>query len=167
MRLAANRIGREHKRLAEMDKFQFQQWALSLVDARPRHAGEGKGADRGVDGILQFYDGKDDRKEILVQVKGVGVSRNDMATLLGDVTNQKFSAGVLITLEPPTRPMRKEVAEAGRYKAKLYDKEFPTIQMLTIEGLLNRSQHIDAPPQANPFAKAQRESISGKQTSML
>src|ERR1035438_811589 len=42
--------------LAELDKWQFQQWALSLIDARPRTEGDGKGADRGVDGMLYFYD---------------------------------------------------------------------------------------------------------------
>jgi TM2 domain-containing membrane protein YozV len=44
------------KALAELDKWQFQQWALSLIDARPRTEGDGKGADRGVDGMLYFYD---------------------------------------------------------------------------------------------------------------
>ena len=44
------------KRLAELDKFQFQHWALSLIGARPSREGEGKGADRGVDGLLYFYE---------------------------------------------------------------------------------------------------------------
>src|SRR5213080_1022942 len=44
------------KRLAELDKFQFQHWALSLIGARPLKEGEGKGADRGVDGLLYFYE---------------------------------------------------------------------------------------------------------------
>ena len=44
------------KALAELDQWQFQQWALSLIDARPRTEGDGKGADRGVDGMLYFYD---------------------------------------------------------------------------------------------------------------
>ena len=43
------------QRLAELDKFQFQHWALSLIDARPVREGEGNGADRGVDGLLYFY----------------------------------------------------------------------------------------------------------------
>jgi len=42
------------QRLAELDKFQFQHWALSLIDARPLKEGDGKGADRGVDGLLVF-----------------------------------------------------------------------------------------------------------------
>ena len=96
------------ERLAEQDKFQFQHWALSLVGARPLREGDGKGADRGVDGLLYFYEGKDDRAKLLVQVKGGGVNRGDIATLLGDVKNQKAMGGVLITLEPPTKPMVKE-----------------------------------------------------------
>jgi site-specific DNA-methyltransferase (adenine-specific) len=155
------------KRLAEMDKWQFQQWALSIIHARPRHEGEGKGADRGVDGLLQFYESKDDRKQILVQVKGGGVKRDDIATLMGDVNNQKFAAGVLLTLEPPTKPMIKEAVEAGRYKAKLYQKEFPKIQILTIEDLLTGKKRLEAPPQANPFAKAEREGKAEKQEEML
>jgi DNA modification methylase len=151
------------QRLAELDKFQFQHWALSLVGARPLREGDGKGADRGVDGLLYFYESKDDRAKIIVQVKGGGVKRDDIATLLGDVNNQKAAGGVLVTLEKPSKPMVKEAVDAGRYKAKLYQKEFPKIQILTAEGLLAGTERLEAPPQANPFAKAERESDQEKQ----
>ena len=52
------------KALAELDKWQFQQWALSLIDARPRTSGEGKGADRGVDGMIYFYEYEETDKKI-------------------------------------------------------------------------------------------------------
>jgi len=39
------------------------------------------------------------REKIIVQVKGGGVNRSDVATLLGDVENQKAAAGVLIVLK--------------------------------------------------------------------
>ncbi|MGP8199910.1 MAG: site-specific DNA-methyltransferase [Limisphaerales bacterium] len=156
------------KELAGLDKWQFQQWALSLIDARPRTEGEGKGADRGVDGMLYFYETKDKREKILVQVKGGGVQRNDVATLLGDVNNQKFVAGILITLEKPTKPMREEAADAGLYTSKFWhDKDYPKIQILTIEGLLDGTERVEAPPQLNPFAKAQREAKPEKQQEML
>jgi site-specific DNA-methyltransferase (adenine-specific) len=156
------------KALAELDKWQFQQWALTLIDARPRTAGEGKGADRGVDGMLFFYESKDKREKILVQVKGGGVKRNDVAILLGDVNNQKFVAGILLTLEKPTKPMREEAADAGRYTSKLWhDKDYPKIQILTIEGLLNGTERMEAPPQLNPFARALREAKPEKQQEML
>ncbi|MGA3182891.1 MAG: DNA methyltransferase [Verrucomicrobiota bacterium] len=156
------------KALAELDKWQFQQWALSLIDARPRAEGDGKGADRGVDGMLYFYESKEKRERILVQVKGGGVQRNDVATLLGDVNNQKFVAGILLTLEKPTKPMREEAADAGRFTSKLWhDKDYPKIQILTIEGLLAGQERVEAPPQTNPFAKAPREAVREKQGSLL
>ena len=174
------------EQLAENDKFQFQHWALSLIGARPLKEGEGKGADRGVDGLLYFYETerKDfpgrvkeeplprsepvHREKIIVQVKGGGVNRGDVATLLGDVNNQKAAAGVLITLEKPTKQMRAEAADAGRYSSKLWhDKDYPRIQTLTVEGLLNGAERVDAPPQLNPFAMAAREGAEHKQTEML
>jgi site-specific DNA-methyltransferase (adenine-specific) len=90
-------------------------------------------------------------------IKGGGVKRDDIATLLGTVENQKAMGGVLITLEAPTKPMVRESVEAGRYKTKLYQKEYPKIQILTVEGLLNGTERLEAPPQANPFAKAAAE----------
>ncbi len=151
-----------------MDKWQFQQWALSLIDARPRTEGAGKGADRGVDGMLYFYESQEKRERILVQVKGGGVRRNDVATLLGDVNNQKFVAGILITLEKATKPMREEAADAGRYGSKLWhDKDYPKIQILTIEGLLSGNERVEGPPPMNPFAKAQREAKPEKQPGLI
>jgi DNA modification methylase len=174
------------KRLAELDKFQFQHWALSLIGARPLKEGEGKGADRGVDGLLYFYETerKDipgrvkeeplpksepaHREKIIVQVKGGGVNRGDVATLLGDVENQKAAAGVLITLEKPSKQMRTEAADSGRFTSKLWhDKDYPKIQILTVEGLLDGKERVDAPPQLNPFAMAAREAAREKQTELL
>ena len=176
------------KALAELDKWQFEQWALSLVKTSSFKEGEGKGADRGVDGHIYFYDIADEgrsrreeaqtkkdgqslvtstptkskkeetlRRKILVQVKGGGVKRSDVATLLGDVNNQKFAGGVLITLEKPSKPMREEAADAGRYESKLWQNSYPKIQILTVEGLMNQTERLDAPPRTNPFAKAEIE----------
>jgi DNA modification methylase len=156
------------QRLAALDKFQFQHWALSLIDARPLREGDGKGADRGVDGLLYFYETKDERRKIIVQVKGGGVKRGDVATLLGDLNNQKAAGGLLLTLEKPTKPMREEAAEAGRYQSKLWhDKDYPKIQILTIEGLLSGAERVEAPPQSNPFAKAAREAVRERQPDFL
>jgi hypothetical protein len=41
------------------------------------------------------------------------------------------------------------------------------IQILTVEGLLADTERLEAPPQANPFAKAEREVKAGKQEEML
>ena len=156
------------KRLAELDKFQFQHWALSLVDARPLKEGDGKGADRGVDGLLYFYESKDERRKLIVQVKGGGVNRGDVAKLLGDVNNQKAAGGILLTLKKPSTQMRNEAADSGRYQSKIWhQKEYPKIQILTIEGLLDGTERLDGPPQLNPFSKAQREAKPEKQAGLI
>src|SRR5207249_3169576 len=165
------------KRLAELDKFQFQHWALSLIGARPLKEGGGKGADRGVDGLLYYYETerKDipgrvmeeplpksepvHREKIIVQVKGGGVNRGDVATLFGDVENQKAAGGVLITLEKPSKQMRTEAADAGRYTSKLWhDKDYPRIQILTVEGSAQR-QRTHRRPAANQSIRNGRTRI--------
>ena len=103
-----------------------------------------------------------------MQVKGGGVNRGDVATLLGDVENQKAAGGALVTLEKPSKQMRTEAADAGRYASKLWHyKDYPRIQILTVEGLLKGSETINAPPQLSPFATAAREAAEHKQTEML
>lgn len=132
------------KALCSKDPFEFQYWALDLVDAMPRQSKSGeklRGADQGVDGTITIV--KDIRKDdkvfgkLIVQVKGGGVQRSDIATLKGDAEREKADGGVLITLEEPTRPMRQEAIEAGSYTIPYAPgKEFPRIQILTVKDLL-------------------------------
>jgi hypothetical protein len=64
--------------------------------------------------------------------------------------------------------MPDEAVEAGRYESKLWhDKDYPKIQFLTIEGLLSGNARVNAPPQMNPFAKAQREAKPEKQADLI
>lgn len=61
-----------------------------------------------------------------------------------------------------------EAADAGHFNSNLWhDKDYPRIQILTVEGLLNGTERISAPPQINPFAMAARETNEHKQTEML
>jgi len=64
--------------------------------------------------------------------------------------------------------LRQKANCAGRYISKLWhDKDYPRIQILTVEGLLNGTERVDAPPQLNPFAMAARETAREKQAEML
>ena len=96
-------------------------------------------------------------------MKGGTVRRGDVVALIGDVKNQKFMAGVLVTLEPPTKAMRGEAAEAGRYTSKLWhDGDYPKIQILTVEDLLSGMARIEFPPANNPFEKPEPGSSPSK-----
>lgn len=123
------------KQLAEQDRYQFQWWALGLVDAKPEE--KKKGADKGVDGVIPFIDDNSAKlKKAIIQVKSGSVKRADIATLKGDVDSHYAQIGVFITLEPPTKPMIEEATTAGFYEP-LYSKHVPKIQILTIEDLLH------------------------------
>ena len=61
--------------LALHDRYQFEWWALGLVDARPARDRK-KGADAGIDGYINFFDDNSGKpKRIVVQVKSGHVQR--------------------------------------------------------------------------------------------
>lgn len=143
----------EAQALAEEDKMQFQWWALGLVGARP--AEEKWGADHGIDGRLYFHDDKSGRtKQIIISVKAGGVTVSQVRDLRGVIEREKAEIGVLISLEPPTKPMEKEAAVAGFYDSP-FGKKYPRLQLLTIEQLL-AGKEIDYPRGAHDvtFKKA-------------
>jgi DNA modification methylase len=140
---------------ADKDRYQFQYWALGLVDAKPQGGEIKKGADKGIDGVIPFLDdGSGKMKKIIIQVKSGYVKRSDIATLKSDVDREKAQIGVFITMEHPTKPMNEEAATAGVYQP-LYGKPIPKLQILTIEDLLN-GKRIQMPhySPAESFKKA-------------
>ena len=119
-------------------RYQFEYWGLGLVEARPGN-NRRKGADAGVDGYINFFDDDSGKaKTTLVQVKSGHVQRNVIATLKGDMEREKAELGLLVTLEPPTRPMLQEAMSAGVYVPERFpDRQFQRVQIATIEDLLN------------------------------
>ena len=145
--------------LARRDKYQFQWWAVSLVDARP-YGGKKKGADGGIDGILFFRSDKDKTEKALISVKGgdnVGVAM--VRDLIAVVEREKAGVGVLISLALPTRAMEREAAAAGLFEGPF--ESVPKIQIITLaelfQGIRPRIPRIDA---AATFRTAPRESAS-------
>ena len=122
--------------LAEQDRFQFEYWAMSLLEALPRERGR-RGADRGIDGVVHFIDGpRRTTMRAIVQVKSGRVEVSQVRDLVGTVERENAALGLFITLENPTREMRREAAAAGFYHSDLWQRDFPKIQLLTIRELL-------------------------------
>ena len=147
------------KTLAEQDKYQFQWWALGLVGARP--ADQKKGADHGIDGRLYFHDDNSGKtKQVVLSVKGgQHVNVGHIRDLKGVLEREKAEIGVYICLEEATKPMRAEAAEAGFYHSDTWNRDYPKVQILTIEELLDGKQ-IDMPPiqqVSQTFKRAKRE----------
>jgi site-specific DNA-methyltransferase (adenine-specific) len=154
--------------LAERDKYQFQWWALSLIDAQP-YKDKKKGADGGIDGQIFFDDGK--LRKILVSVKGgMNVSVSMIRDLAGTMQSNKADIGIFITLAPPTKPMLTEALNSGYYESELFQgREYRRIQILTINGLLNGTEKASYPDLSQGgynFKKAQKESVDISQPSL-
>ncbi len=121
--------------LARQDPYQFQWWALSLVGARPLE--KKKGADQGIDGRLYFHDEHGGKtKQIILSVKAGHVMAAYVRDLRGVIEREKAEIGVLISMEPPTKPMVKEAAEAGFYQPPGLADKYPRIQILSVAELL-------------------------------
>lgn len=147
------------QKLAENDKFAFQDWAISLIGAHPPSGETRRGADRGVDGLILFYDRgnlKDPKlKKIIVQVKGGNTNhRVDVATLKGDIDRDDAPMGILITLNQPTSEMKREASLAGEYKYS-DSTSFPKIQLLSIhEWFSGKSVKLPS-DKVDPFKRAE------------
>jgi site-specific DNA-methyltransferase (adenine-specific) len=147
--------------LAQEDRYQFQWWALSLIRAKPLGGQEGsregrKGSDKGIDGVIAFIDDSTGKaKRVLVQVKSGHVKSGDIRDLKGTVQREQAAIGVFITLEPPSKDMTTEAVSAGFYHSQGWNKDYPRIQILTIEELLHGAE-VKMPPQFGTFKQAQK-----------
>jgi site-specific DNA-methyltransferase (adenine-specific) len=144
--------------LAGRDKYQFQWWAVSLVNAVP-FGGKKKGADTGIDGLIYFknfdQEGKAATEKVIISVKGgdtVGVGMvRDLAHV---VAREKAKMGVFITLTNPTGPMATEAVKEGYFEA--VNGKYRKIQIVTVEDLLE-GKKPDLPPMDTMFSKAAQE----------
>ena len=151
-------------------RYQFEWWALGLVDARPAQDRK-KGADSGIDGYINFFDDNSGKaKRIVVQVKSGNVGRNQIATLKGDMEREKAEIGLFITLKPPSGPMESEAVSAGFYTPEHYpDSHYPRIQILTIEELLNgaQAQYPRLAPESTFQRAPRRRRSTGTQSKLV
>lgn len=159
------------KALAEHDRFQFELWALGKVAARPAQDKK-KGADTGIDGIINFFDDNSGKaKRIVVQVKSGHVTRNQIGDLRGVMEREKATIAAFLTLEEPTAPMKKEATDAGFYEPEHFPGlRYPRLQILTIEEILNgkRLEYPRLAPEST-FKKAERKrkTADGEQAQLL
>ena len=121
------------ERLFQLNPFQFECWVLASVGARS--AQDKRGADRGIDGVMNLRDEySGEYKKIILQVKGGHVGVSQVRDLKGVLEREKAEIGVFLTLKRPTRQMQKEADDAE----PLIDPQFPQqrfsrLQILTVE----------------------------------
>ena len=138
------------KTLAASDPYQFQDWAISLIDglaSNPQKSG-----DEGIDGFGVIHSDALERKAIVVQVTGASGSHlAKYERLQTTIRNTNAAMGILITLD---------AQPAGRWTHTLEpvvmgQTQYPPIQCFSIqEYYRNRERYeppLRLPPLANPW----------------
>jgi site-specific DNA-methyltransferase (adenine-specific) len=74
--------------------------------------------------------------------------------------------GVYTTLTPPTKPMKEEAAGCGFYHSPGWNRDYPRLQILTVEEILAGKQ-VDLPPNIDTFKQAQKMIAESKDQGML
>ena len=140
--------------LWEDNPYEFEHWATALLEAYPQE--RKKGADRGIDGLVYFVDGpRRTPHKAVIQVKGGHVSSPQIRDLKGVVEREKAALGLFITLAESTREMRVEAASSGFFHSDIWDRDYPKIQIRTVQELLGGSQ-FEIPARPPMYQAAQR-----------
>lgn len=149
--------------LALRDKHEFEKWAITLIpDAQPFRGGR-KGADTGIDGIVYLKTGKNQTDKAIVEIKGGAVSVDQIHKLKSVIEREKAMIGLFVTLNPPTRQMVAEAANAGFVETD--NGRYSRIQILTIEGIFDFREVPRLPViDAGGFKKAPRERAKSRGT---
>lgn len=116
-----------------------------------------KGSDKGIDGVIVFLDDNSGQpKRAIVQVKSGHVTSALIRDLRGTVEREKAAIGVFVTLEAPSADMTKEAITAGVYHSDGWNRDYPTIQILTVADLLKAHAVVQLPPELRTFKEPQR-----------
>lgn len=129
------------RRLAELNRFDFQYWIIGLIGADPMPPKKGK--DKGIDGVITFRDelGANNirTKKCLISVKSGHVKSGDIRDLRGTMKREGAVLGRLVTLEPPTKDMKTEALTDGFYDSPIYGR-FPVIEIYTVKDILDKKE---------------------------
>ncbi len=150
--------------LAARNKYQFQWWAVSLVDGMPLD-GRRKGADGGIDGLIYFKPDGRRTEKALISVKGgqhVGVAM--VRELHSAMEREKAPIGIFITAHDPTGPMLREAAAVGRFTDE-FGRGWPRLQILTLRDLFQgKRPAIPFPDPLAAIRKARREATEKQES---
>jgi len=123
--------------LARENPWEFEKWVCGQLGAKGLYKRLGaKGADQGIDGVIEFYADPRQISYAIVQVKGGHVSVNDVKALYTDVETEPLAmAGVFVCFERYKRTAA-GAAPSKTFKDKIAGTAWPIIQILTVEEML-------------------------------
>lgn len=138
--------------LFNRNPFDFERWAVSLVNGTPNEKQRG---DHGRDGLVRFYRGRKTRPgEVVVSVKGGKQLNPAMVRDLEGVIarDPAVDGGILITLWNVTKGMAAYAETAGTFPDPA-GNAYPKLQILSVEQLLS-GMIAKLPPVIRPYTEA-------------
>jgi len=137
--------------------FDFERWAVSLVNGQPNEKQVG---DKGIDGRIRFYADKDKFGTAIVSVKGgKQVNPAMMQALRGALDQHKADMGVLVMLARPTKGMIEVADHSGTYTVPMTGASYPRVQIVTVAELL-AGKRPKMPTAILPYIQAQPKAES-------
>ncbi len=140
-----------HKKDDRLRK-EFEKWAILTYTNNYAKINDKKGSDGGIDGIVYTLPGK-----AIFSVKSGGVSVKDVRDLRAVMERENAAAGILLTLEEPTKPMTREAASAGDMAdapGLKMPRKTPKLQIVTIQELIDGARmHLPVPEAVVKSAK--------------
>jgi len=139
--------------------FDFERWAVSLVDGTPNEKQVG---DKGIDGVVRFHTGGDisTAGRALVSVKGgKTVNPGMVRDLVGTIEQHRADMGLFICMTEPTAGMSEVARRSGDYIWPVDRRRYPKVQILTIAELLAGTQP-KMPTAYMPYLQAQRYALA-------
>ncbi len=137
--------------LFNANPFDFERWAVSLIDGQPNQKQVG---DKGIDGVVRFPVSQTETGRAIVSVKGGRqVNPAMVQELVGAVHQHKGDMGVFICMTPPTKGMAEVANHSGSYEHPLTGARYPRVQIVTITELLE-GRRPKMPTAILPYVKA-------------
>jgi len=129
------------RQLAQDDKFEFEKWVCGHVGAEGMFREPGtRGPDGGVDGVLKFWPLQEPLEPhyAIIQVKGGKVTPDAVRALDNRVRHYGMKAAIIICFEDQMRTVENNKS-ADKF-TDLTGHEYPVIQGLSVEDLINNAQ---------------------------
>ncbi|MCL1909340.1 MAG: restriction endonuclease [Kiritimatiellaeota bacterium] len=143
------------RRTDDRTRKEFEKWAVLTYSNNRAMINDKKGGDGGIDGRAYTAD----EKEILFSVKSGNVNPGMVRDLRGTIEREGAAAGIFITLQPPTKDMRKEAASAGFHESPYLANPIEKIKIVTIEELLAGAR-LEIPLVREAVKKAQATNVA-------
>ncbi|MDR0868888.1 MAG: restriction endonuclease [Planctomycetota bacterium] len=132
---------------------EFEKWAILTYANNQAKINDKKGADGGIDGVAYTAAGT-----ALFSVKSGAVSVKDVRDLRGVLDRENAAAGILITLNEPTKNMLQEASAAGFLPdppTMRLPQKTPKIQIVSIQQMLDGAR-LNLPLPVPVFKSAAR-----------